>query len=427
MLNNESKKFENNIENGVPLLKYGSQEIENKLRYENTYRLKEYKIVSGGGAEYVKYNNETFRKVFIPSGNDTITSLNYNSSLLFWRYNAFLQASRTFMDNRLTLSAGFRIDGNSYSNEMSNPFSQFSPRVSLSWGLSDKIFLNGNLGRFYQLPSYTTLGYRDATGKLVNRSNNIRYIRSDHLVAGLEYRKNENSRISLEGFVKWYGDYPFSLNDSVSLASKGADYGVYGDEPVVSTSSGRSYGLELYYRDRIRDFLNVILSYTFVRSEFEDLTGKLIPSAWDNRHILNLTASADLGKDWNVGAKWRFVGGAPFTPYDIQRSSLKSAWDARGQAYPDFTRYNTERLNNFQQLDVRVDKEFFFKRWSLNLYVDIQNAYNFKSKDPDVLVLQRDENGNPRTDPGDTSRYLLKYLPSESGTVLPTLGIIVEF
>jgi len=427
MLNNESNKFENNIENGVPVLRYGSQEIENKLRYENTYRVNDYKIISGVGAEYVKYTNETFKKVFIPAGPDTITSLSYNSSLLFWRYNAFLQASRSFMDNRLTLSAGFRLDGNSYSSGMANPFSQFSPRASVSWGLTDKVFLNGNLGRFYQLPSYTTLGYRDLSGKLVNKENGIRYIQSDHLVAGVEYRKSDNARISLEGFFKWYNDYPFSVNDSVSLASKGADYGVYGDEPVVSVSSGRSYGLELYYRDRIKDFLNVILSYTFVRSEFEDKTGKLIPSAWDNRHILNLTAAAEFGKNWNVGAKWRFVGGAPFTPYDELRSSLKTAWDARGQGYPDFNRFNSERLSNFQQLDIRVDREFFFKKWSLNVYFDVQNAYNFKAKDPDVLVLQRDANGQPLTDPSDPARYKLKYLPSESGTVLPTLGIIIEF
>ena len=106
---------------------------------------------------------------------------------------------------------------------------------------------------------------------------------------------------------------------------------------------------------------------------------------------------------------------------------MKTAWDARGQGYPDFNRFNSERLNSFQQLDFRVDKELFFKKWSLNLYLDVQNAYNFKSKDPDVLVLQRDANNLPITDPNDATRYRLKYLPSESGTVLPTIGIIVEF
>ncbi len=427
MLDNGSDKYANNNKSGLLLSKYRSQEIENKFRYENNARFNRYKIISGTGAEFVKYNNETFRRVFIPSGTDTLNALNYESSLRFFKYNAFVQVSRSFMDDRLTLSGGFRIDGNTYSSRMANPFPQFSPRVSASYGLTDKLYLNGNLGRFYQVPSYTTLGYRNSRGDLVNKMNGIRFIRSDHLVAGLEYRKSENSRISLEGFLKWYNRYPFSLNDSVSLASKGADYGVYGDEPVVSNSSGRAFGAELYYRDRLMDRLNLILSYTFVRSEFEDKTGKLIPSAWDNRHILNLTASTEFGKNWNAGARWRFVGGGPYTPYDYNRSSLIDAWDARGQGYPDYTLYNTKRLANFQQLDIRVDKEWFFKNWSLNLYFDIQNAYNFKAQDPDVLVLVRNDKGTPVIDENDPSRYKLKYLPSESGTVLPTLGIIVEF
>lgn len=426
MLNNKSQKFENNDENANPVLKYESEEIENKLRYENTTRLNGYKILAGAGVEYVKYLNNTFQKVFIPTITDTLTSLNYDSFLDFFRYNAFGQVSKSYLENRLTLSAGVRMDGNSYSTEMSNLLKQFSPRVSASYGLTEKLFLNANAGRFFQLPSYTTLGYRDKTGKLVNKDNNIQYIRADHLVAGLEYRRSDNSRISLEGFMKFYDNYPYSVKDSVSLASKGADYGVYGDEAVVSTSKGRAFGAELYYRDRFMDKLSVILSYTFVRSEFDDKMGDLIPSAWDNRHILNISAAADLGKNWNVGAKWRFVGGAPYTPYDFSRSSLIEAWDARGQGYPDYNLYNTERLSNFHQLDLRIDKEYFFKKWSLNVYFDGQNAYNFKSINPDVLVLQRDANGIPLKDPNDPTRYSLKYLPSESGTVLPTLGIIIE-
>jgi outer membrane receptor for ferrienterochelin and colicin len=318
------------------------------------------------------------------------------------------------------------MDGNNYSAAMSNLLKQFSPRVSASYGLSEKLFLNANAGRFFQLPSYTTLGYRDGTGRLINKDNRITYIRADHLVTGIEYRRNNNSRISLEGFMKFYDNYPFSVKDSVSLASKGADYGVYGDEEVVSTSKGRAFGAELYYRDRFMDKLSVILSYTFVRSEFDDKKGDLIPSAWDNRHILNISAFAELSKNWNIGAKWRFVGGAPYTPYDYSRSSLIEAWDARGQGYPDYNLYNTGRLSNFHQLDLRIDKEYFFRKWSLNVYFDVQNAFNFKSKDPDVLVLQRDANGNPIIDPNDPTRYSLKYISSESGTILPTLGIIIE-
>lgn len=426
MLNNEAVKYPDNNENYSPILRFVSRETENKLRYENTARMNGYKLIIGAGVEHAKYTNNTFQKVFIPTGIDTITALRYASSLEFFKFNAFYQMSRSFLNEKLTLSAGFRVDGNNYSNEMSNPLRQFSPRASLSIGMSDKLTLNMNAGRYFQQPSYTTLGYRDSTGLLVNKQNNITFIQADHLVGGVEFRRTAESRLSIEGFIKWYSKYPFSVNDSVSLASKGADYGVYGDEAVVSTSTGRAYGAEIYYRDILFGKLNTILSYTFVRSEFEDKREERIPSAWDNRHILNLTISSMFGRNWNAGAKWRFVGGAPYTPYDYERSSIMEAYDARGQGYPDYRLYNTGRLADFHQLDLRIDKEYFFKNWSLTLYLDIQNVYNFKSKEPDVLVQEKDTNGNPLVDPEDPDRYILKYLPMESGTVLPSIGIIVE-
>jgi len=426
MLSNEAVKYPNNNENDSPILRYVSRESENKLRYENTARMNGFKMISGAGIEHAKYTNNIFQKVFIPTNNDTITALQYASSLEFFKFNAFYQLSRSFLNDKLTVSAGFRLDGNNYSNEMSNPLRQFSPRTSVSISMSDKVSLNMNAGRYFQQPSFTTLGFRDRTGLLVNKRNNIAFIQADHLVGGVEFRRTAESRFSLEGFFKWYSKYPFSVNDSVSLASKGADYGVYGDEAVISTSKGRAYGAEIFYRDVWFGKIMAILSYTLVRSEFDDKQKVLIPSSWDNRHILNLTLSSSFGTNWNAGAKWRFVGGAPYTPYDYERSSIIEAYDATGQGYPDYSLYNTGRLKDFHQLDIRIDKEYFFKNWSLTLYLDVQNVYNYKSKEPDVLVQVKDSNGNPLVDPEDPTRYLLKYLPMESGTVLPTIGIIVE-
>jgi hypothetical protein len=61
------------------------------------------------------------------------------------------------------------------------------------------------------------------------------------------------------------------------------------------------------------------------------------------------------------------------------------------------------------------------------LYADVQNVYNHKADQPAILVRQSDVSGIPLTDPGDPAKYLLKYLNGESGTVLPTIGVIIEF
>ena len=82
-------------------------------------------------------------------------------------------------------------------------------------------------------------------------------------------------QFSLEGFLKNYRDYPFSVNDQISLANKGADYGVIGDEEVTSTSKGRVFGAEFQARISSAKGYNLNLSYTLVRSEFQDGTGKI--------------------------------------------------------------------------------------------------------------------------------------------------------
>jgi len=428
MLYNEAYKYKNNNENiaADKIIDYSSYEIENKIRYEEVARTNGFKISYGAGAEYAKYKNKTFQRVFIPTVSDTITEINYSSDLNVVKWNLFGQLSKSILDERLLLSLGVRSDANNYSLLMSDPLKQISPRFSASYSLNQKLTLNINTGRYYQLPAYTTLGYRSQQGELLNKTNGLRYIQAYHFVAGVDYRRNTNSKFTVEGFYKFYNYYPFSVRDSVSLASKGADFGVAGDEAVLPTSRGKAWGAEAFFREKISKYFDATISYTWVRSSFEDKHGDFIPSAWDNRHILNLTALATLDKNWTIGAKWRFVGGAPYTPYDEQKSALIEAWDVKGQGYIDYNRYNAERLTSFHQLDLRVDKEYYFKKWSLNLYLDIQNLYNFKAKQPDVLVLVRDANGLPVIDPEDPAHYKLKYLSSESGTVLPTIGIIIE-
>jgi outer membrane receptor for ferrienterochelin and colicin len=429
MLNNESYKYQFNNESDPSklILSYKSQEIENKLRYENTSRFGNYKLIAGAGLEYAKYSNNTYQKVFIPLPADTLFSIQYSSDLDLFKWNIFGQISRGFLAERLILSFGLRADANNYDKSMSVIFRQFSPRFSAAYALTEKWYLNFNTGRFCQLPPYTTLGYRTQTGILINRQNGLSYIAADHIVAGIEYRRKENAKLTVEGFYKLYNKYPFSVTDSVSLASKGADYGTYGDEVVTSSSSGRAFGMEIYFRDQVARMISLIVSYTFVRSEFKDYKGVYIPSAWDNKHILNVTASHAFKRNFNVGARWRFVGGAPYTPYDLSRSSIKEAWDVRGRGYIDYAKFNTLRLKSFHQLDLRVDKEYFFIRWSLNFYLDIQNLYNFKADQPDNLLQTRDASGTALTDPNDPARYVLKSIKSESGTILPTIGIILQF
>lgn len=423
MLRNSSYKFQGNDENLPKILDYTSDEIENKFRYEHNLFEGNLKVNVGAGVEFNKYLNETKRSIF---NGDSLIKINYTSKLNLFVWNIFGQISKGYYDERLLLSFGVRLDANNYSEEMSNLFSQFSPRLSASYMLNEKFYLNANIGRYFQRPTYTTLGYRNSNGELINKTNGLTYIENDHMVVGFDFLNSSKSKFSFELFHKWYYNYPFSLYDSVSLASKGGDYGTYGDEAVTSTSRGKAYGMEIYYRNSDLLGFSIVVSYTLVRSKFEEKNSQFISSAWDNIHLLNTTLRKNIGKNWEIGAKWRFVGGAPYTPINFEKSSIIENWNAFGRGFPDYNRYNSLRLKSFNQLDIRIDKSYYFTNWALMFYFDVQNILGFKSEQAPIYT-NRDVTGKPAIDPNDNTRYLLRRIDNFSGNVLPTIGVIIEF
>ena len=205
------------------------------------------------------------------------------------------------------------------------------------------------------------------------------------------------------------------------MANQGAGYDIYGATSVDFTGRGEALGFEVLNRWNLDKF-SLLASYTYVKSSFTDINDKFIPSSWDSRHLLTMTGTTEFAKNWRAGFKWRYVGGLPYTPYDLDVSSNVQAWDANGQAYLDFKKLNSLRFNAFHQLDLRIDKYFFFNKWSLMVYLDVQNVYNFKNIGRDFVIRKKDANGSYIKTNNDT-QYLLESVPNENGTVLPTIGI----
>lgn len=432
MLNNESTKYFNNDESTEDnlILDYSSREMENKFRVERTTRKNDYKFNFGLGYEYVRYQVSTFNRIFTFSGAQTI---DFSSNLDLHKYYAFWQASRNLLDERLILSLGARADGNSYSGEMSNPLDQFSPRFSLSYRLTETLSFNMNAGLFYQLPPFTIMGYRE-NGALVNRENGIDYIRNSQLVAGFEWNISPTTRASVEGYYKHYSDYPFLLRDSLTLANRGADYGVVGNEPAIPFAEGRTYGLEFLVQQKLYKGFFGLVSYTFGKSEFQDKDKVYRPSAWDARHILNVAIGKRLKRNWELGVNLRYQTGLPFTPFS-DASSLVNNWDVNGRGIRDFNLLNSGRLASANTLDIRVDKKWYFKKWNMNLYLDIENMLGNTVVVPE-LILDRplDENNTPIGSgiilnpdaPATLQRYKLKEISDAQGTLVPSIGLIIE-
>jgi hypothetical protein len=425
MLNNSSARYFNNIETPINrILDYSSFEAENKFRFEHQFTKNGYKFNLGVGYEYARYFSSNYNKIAI-QGN--VITIDNQSNLYMSKASAFGQVSKAYLDGRMNLSLGLRTDINSYSSAMQNPLNQLSPMLSASYKLTPSWTINANVARFNQLPAYTILGYRNAAGNLVNKQNDLKYITADHFVLGTAYLTEFNARFSVEGFYKKYTNYPFSINDSISLANLGTEFGIVGNEAVRSVSTGRAYGTEFLYQQKMVKGFYGVVAYTFVTSEFLTANNTYAASSWDSKNIVSLTGGKRFKNGWEVGVRWLYSGGSPYTPIDVATSSLKAVWDVNGRGLLDYSKLNTEREGSFHQLNIRVDKKYYLKKWTLNFYLDIQNAYAAKTKVAPILLVEKDAAGNPITDPNDPTRYKTKFIENTSGILQPSIGIIIEF
>lgn len=421
-LNNRNVKYRDNDESSEEnlTLRLGSIEQETKLRMENTSSWSVWKVKAGFDLNYSRYKSNEYRKVFA----NALREYDYHTDLSLWRWGMFASVDYAAPDKSFTASMGVRTDGNNYSDKMKELWRQLSPRLSVSYRLVEGLTLSGHVGLYYQLPSYTALGFKGEEGEYVNR--HLDYISVSQESLGLSWTPNENMELSVEGFYKLYGHMPFSLSDQILLSCKGNDYGTIGNEALSSEAKGRSYGVELMFKWLLTQKLNLSSSLTIFKSEFKDgEQGSYVPSAWDNRFILNMSGTYNFPKHWSLGAKVSCIGGSPYTPYDVEKSSLVEAWNVQGRAYYDYSRYNQERLPVFGQLDVRVDKTFYLKKCMLGFYLDIQNITASKLRQPDAL-MSTGQIENPSA-PLSEQRYVMKSIRQESGTLLPTLGITFEY
>lgn len=421
-LNNRNVKYRDNDESSEEnlTLRLGSIEQETKLRMENTSSWSVWKVKAGFDLNYSRYKSNEYRKVFA----NALREYDYHTDLSLWRWGMFASVDYAAPDKSFTASMGVRTDGNNYSDKMKELWRQLSPRLSVSYRLIEGLTLSGHVGLYYQLPSYTALGFKGEEGEYVNR--HLDYISVSQESLGLSWTPNENMELSVEGFYKLYGHMPFSLSDQIPLSCKGNDYGTIGNEVLSSEAKGRSYGVELMFKWLLTQKLNLSSSLTIFKSEFKDgEQGSYVPSAWDNRFILNMSGTYNFPKHWSLGAKVSCIGGSPYTPYDVEKSSLVEAWNVQGRAYYDYSRYNQERLPVFGQLDVRVDKTFYLKKCMLGFYLDIQNITASKLRQPDAL-MSTGQIENPSA-PLSEQRYVMKSIRQESGTLLPTLGITFEY
>ena len=319
------------------------------------------------------------------------TRINTDNSLESGKTAAYLQTSFP-LTVKLKATAGLRYDYMSYIRRGTT-----SPRIGLVYTFGPEMNLYGSFGIYYQSPETFWLA-----SHLDNTS--LRPVKSEHWVLGGEHVFGQALSVRVEAFAKTYHDYPVDPSNPYSTLANlgGSIVPTFFGSKLVSAGKGYARGFEISAEKPLRRRLSWSVVYSYSVVKYQALDGVMRNGDFDFRHSLSLVALYRLSSSWELGLKWRFAGGQPYTPFDMQMSVL------RDNSYFDMTKINTLRYPAYHRLDIRVEKSFAFKKWSLSGYLDIQNVYDRRN----VYYKYWD----------DGREHTVNYLP-----IVPFIGIQASF
>ena len=321
----------------------------------------------------------------------TYTKKNFDAGFASTKWGTYAQVSAPVAP-WLRFTAGARIDRFDYIGK-----TVVSPRFGLSATLGKKLTVHGSFGIYHQSPETFWLDCAPA-----NRL--LSYLRTENAVLGFTSILRSDVQLRAEVFSKRYHDYPVdTANPYQTLANLGGSViPTYFGSTLVSAGKGFARGVELSIQKLRTGRWSWSASYSYSKVEFQALDGVLRAGDFDFRHLANALVSFRISPSWEVAARWRLTGGQPYTPFDMTQS-VRRDW-----TYYDVTRINTLRLPAYHRLDLRLDKSFVFKKWTLDLYLDVQNVYNRRN------VYYRFWN--------DGEEHTVYYLP-----IIPFIGIQAGF
>jgi hypothetical protein len=230
-----------------------------------------------------------------------------------------------------------------------------SPRLSGKYQFDKRWTLLAAAGWTSQLPEPQQLGTQVG-------NPNLKAIRGFEASLGARLQLTEAIQFDVQAFDKRLWNLVVANRE---WPAKGA--------PYTNDGEGHVRGLEILARHRpIGPFFGW-LSYTLQKASRVDRPGE--PErlfGWDQTHIFTAVTSVKLPRNWEVGGRWRYVSGSPYT------GVATAVWNGDNDTWQRVpsTCVNCERLPAFHQLDVRVDKTWAFDGFLLVAYLDLQNAYN---------------------------------------------------
>ncbi|MGH8265599.1 MAG: TonB-dependent receptor [Steroidobacteraceae bacterium] len=261
---------------------------------------------------------------------------------------------------KVTAELGLRYDGQRLTD--GRPGRAWSGRANLHYRLSEATTIRANWGQFAQLPWVTELPIADGGSQLPAAASILESnLSAEHLfdsgwtLRAEAYEKREHTPIA---------EFENAFSPLVLLPE------IEVDRVAVNAAGGRMRGVEMTLQsDRARAWSGW-LTYTWARAE-DRIGVEYVPRSWDQRHTVQVGAlwSRD---PWRVSAIYNWHSGWPYTP--LLASS--DTWTDPAAVTLTLGPRNSARRPAFAALDLRGSREWPFARGTLELSLELRNAFS---------------------------------------------------
>ncbi len=251
----------------------------------------------------------------------------------------------------LSVVLGLRVD---YFN-LVDDFS-IQPRGSLLLDIMEGSQLQFSYGNYYQVPGPPRLTQSVGNPDLSTSQ-------ASHYVLEFTRQVSEGTEFKFAGYYK----------DLANLVTNDDDM-IY-----LNQGAGFAQGTEVFLRHRAGDRFLGWGSYAYGLSKRRDRPEEPYRYySFDQTHVATLAATYRLTPTWEIGIKWQYRTGNPYTP--VEGATQKT--DPRNDELiyvPNYAEINSARLPPYHRLDVKLSKAFRFNSWEMSLFLELLNAYNRKN------------------------------------------------
>ena len=251
----------------------------------------------------------------------------------------------------LSVVLGLRVDYFSLVDEFS-----IQPRGSLLLDIMEGSQLQFSYGDYHQVPGPPRLTQSVGNPDLSTSQ-------ASHYVLEFTRQVSEGTELKFAGYYKDLANL-VTTDDQMTYLNQGV---------------GFAQGTEVFLRHRAGDRFLGWGSYTYGLSKRRDRPEEPYRYySFDQTHVATLAATYRLTPTWEIGIKWQYRTGNPYTPV-IDATQKTDPRNGELIYVPNYAETNSGRLPPYHRLDVKISKAFRFNSWEMSLFLELLNAYNRKN------------------------------------------------